>query len=127
MQDKFGRELRLKPATDLEGAVFDLAEGTRDAADAVLIEEGAWALFRDDAELGPKLKVVFQSRGLPCDLVVVFRPNAVGLDVEKAKATLKAMSADDAGKPVLRSIRVESFDDVNRERLTKAEALFHAK
>lgn len=127
LQDKFSRELRLKPVTDVEGAVFDLVEGAKDAADAVMLEEGAWALFRDDAELGPKLKVVFQSAELPRDLVVVFRSGAGNLDVEKTKAILKAMSGDEAGKPVLRSIRVESFDDVNRERLSKAEALFHAK
>jgi hypothetical protein len=127
LQDKFGRELRLKPVTDVEGAVFDLVEGAKDAADAVLMEEGAWALFRDDSELGPKLKVVFESAELPRDLVVAFRPNAGKLDVEKLKIALKAMNTDEAGKSVLRSIRVESFGDVNQERLAKAETLFHAK
>ena len=91
------------------------------------MEEGAWTLYKDDPELGPKLKVVFESAELPRDLVVVFRPNATGLDVEKLTTTLKAMSADDTGKSVLRGIRVEAFEDVNQERLSKAQALFHAK
>jgi hypothetical protein len=127
LQDKFGRELRLKPVADVEGAVFDLVEGAKNAADAVLVEQGALPLFKDDPELGPKLKVVYESGELPRDLVVVFRPNVGELDVEKLKTTLKAMSADDAGKSVLRSIRVEAFEDVNQERLSKAQTLFHAK
>lgn len=127
LQDKFGRELRLKPVTDVERAVFDLIDGAKDGVDAVLVEAAAWTLFNEDPEFGEKLKAVFESAELPRELVVVFRPNAGKLDVEKLKSVLKAMNAGDAGKTVLRSIRVEAFDDVNQERLSKAQALFHAK
>jgi hypothetical protein len=127
LQDKFGRELRLKPVTDVEGAVFDLAEGARNAPDAVLLEEGAWKLYRDDPELGQKLKVVFESTEQPRDLIVVFRPDVKGLNVERLKTALRSMSESDEGRKILRSIRVEAFEDVNRERLSKAQALFHAK
>jgi ABC-type phosphate/phosphonate transport system substrate-binding protein len=123
LQAKFGRELRLKPVTDIEGAVFDLVEGVKAAADAVLMEQGAWALFKDDPELGPKLKVVFESSELPRDLVVRFG----SIEAEKIKSVLKQMSESEEGKRILRSIRVDAFVDVDRERLAKVQMLFHAK
>ncbi len=126
LQGKLGEEVRLKPTTDVEGAVFDLAGDATNAADAVLLEAVAWNIYQKDEELGPKLKVVFQSDELPRDLVVVFRANADGLDVKKAGAVLKAMAADSAGKQILESIRVDSFADVDQARLTKAQGLFYA-
>ena len=107
--------------------MFDLVEGSKNAADAVLMEEASWRAIEKDEELGPKLKVVFISDELPRDVVVLFRPNAGDIDADKLKATLKEMSSNDAGRQVLNSIRVEAFEDVNSERLAKAQALFHAK
>jgi ABC-type phosphate/phosphonate transport system substrate-binding protein len=127
LQDKLGEEIRLKPVTDMEGAALDLVEGAKDPAAAVLMEEGTWKVLSGDEELGSKLKVVFTSDDLPHDLVVVFRPNAGKLDVEKLKAALKMMNGDEAGQTILTSIRVEKFADVNQERLTKAQTLFHGK
>lgn len=127
LQDKLGREIRLQPAKDVEGAVFDIVEKSKNAAAAVLMEESAWKLFEADAELGPKLKVVFRSDELPRDLVVVFTSNAGGVNVEKLKSALKQMTASDDGKTMLRSIRVEAFVDVEKERLAKALVLFQGK
>jgi len=119
---KLGEEVRLKPVTDVEGAAFDLADGAKDAAEAVLMEEGAWKALSADEELGPKLKAAFTSEELPRDLVVIFRPNAGSLDIEKLKTALKQTD-----KQILSSIRVEAFVDVDKERLSKAEALYRAK
>lgn len=128
LADKLGREVRLKSTMDIEGAVFDIVEGAKGAADGVLVEEATWkALFEPDEELGPKLKVVYQSEELPGDLVVVFQPNAAGLDTEKLKAALTQMRETEAGKTILRNIRVEASVDVNQNRLSKAQAQFYAQ
>lgn len=127
LKDRLGNEMRLKPITDVEGAVFDLVEGMKNTADAVLVEDAAWKLFEKDEELGPKVKAVYQSDELPRDLVVLFRPNADGVDAEKIKSVLKDMGNNDAGKQILNSIRVEAFVDVDKDRLSKAQALFYAK
>lgn len=121
LQDKW-REVRLKPVGDLEGAAFDLAEKSKNAADAVLMEEGTWVALAKDEELGPKLKVIYRSEELPGPLVVAFGANVGGLDLEKLKAALKGTDA-----AVLSSIRVERFVDVDGERLKKAEARFYGK
>lgn len=127
LDGKLGEEIRLKAVTDIEGAVFDIIEGTKNAADAVLMEEGMWkSLFEPDSEVGPKMKVVYQSAELPRDLVVVFKPNAGSLDTGKLSAALKGMSEKDDGRQVLRSIRVEAFVDVDQDRLAKARERFHA-
>jgi hypothetical protein len=118
LQGKLDDEVRLKAVTDIEGAAFDLVEGTKSAADAVLMEEGTWKVIAKDDELGPKLKAAFTSDELPGALVVVFRPNADKLDAGKFK---------NADKQILSSIRVEAFVDVDQERLKKAQALFNAK
>src|SRR5437016_3362606 len=76
LQGKLGEEIRLQQTMDAEGAVFDLAESSKKAADAVLLEAGAWELFKDDPDSGQKLKVVYQSEELPHDLVVVFAPKS---------------------------------------------------
>ena len=122
LQGKFGDEVRLKAVSDVEGALFDLVEGTKNAADAVLVEEAAWKAIEKDEELGPKLKVVFTTDELPRDLVVLFRANVDGIDDGKLKAALK-----DADKQVLASIRVDAFVDVDQARLAKAQALFNGK
>lgn len=127
LQNKYGDDVRLKNITDVEGAVFDLVEGTKNAADAVLMESAQWALFKDDSELGPKLRVVLESEPLPRSLVVVFRDSAGQVDVDKLKSALKAMNDSDAGKAILRNIRVEAFVDLDKERLAKAEAKFLGK
>jgi ABC-type phosphate/phosphonate transport system substrate-binding protein len=116
------REARLKQISDAEAAVFDIVEGVKDAPAGVLMEAAQWDAFKDDPELGPKLRVVFQTEPLPGSLVVVFRDTKV--DAEKLKSVLKAMSESDPGKTILRSIRVESFVDVDKERLARAEAKF---
>ncbi len=127
LQNKIGEEIRLKPTTDVEGAVFDLAEGAKTAADAVLIETGAWALFKDDPDSGGKLKVVYTSDELPRDLVVAFGSAVGTLNIDKAKQVMKDMSGNDVGQKVLRSIQVESFTDIDQGRLTTAEKLFHGQ
>jgi hypothetical protein len=127
LQNKLGEEIRLKPTTDVEGAVFDLAEGAKTAADAVLLESSAWDLFKDDPDSGGKLKVLYQSDELPRDLVVVFGPASGMLNVDKTKQVLKDMSGSEAGQKILRSIQVESFTDIDAARLTTAEKLFHGK
>lgn len=127
LQDKLGKEVRLKSTMDVEGAVFDMADGAKDASDAVLAEEAAWKLFENDPELGPKLKTIYRSEELPRDLVVRFGGDTAGVDAEKLKTVLKAMNDSEEGKTILRSIRVQSFVDLDKERLAKAAALFLGK
>jgi hypothetical protein len=121
LQNKFGRDVRLRPAPDAESALFELAEGGPDAA---LVEEAAWALYREDPELGQKLEVVYRSEQLPRDLVVVFAGSK--LDPARLKSVLKEMTGSEDGQRILRSIRVEAFVDLDEERLCRAKALFHA-
>ncbi|HVM62908.1 MAG TPA: PhnD/SsuA/transferrin family substrate-binding protein [Verrucomicrobiae bacterium] len=127
LQGKLGEEIRLKPTMDVEGAVFDLAEGGKNAADAVLLETAAWDLFKDDPDSGGKLKVVYQSDELPRDLLVAFGTNGGTVDTDKVKQVLKALSGSESGQKILRSIQVESFVDIDQNRLSKAEKLFHGK
>jgi len=127
LQGKLGEDARLKSTVDIEGAVFNLADGAKNAADAVLVEEGAWKLFEGDPELGPKLKVIYRSDELPRALVVLFGGNATGVKAEKLKTVLKAMNDSEEGKTILRNMRVQSFVDLDKERLAKAEALFLGK
>src|SRR6266436_8492575 len=95
LQGKLGEEIRLKQTMDVEGAVFDLAEGGKNAANAVLLETGAWDLFKDDPDSGGKLKVIYQSDELPRDLVVLFGPKGGAGDGDKVKQALKDMSGSD--------------------------------
>jgi hypothetical protein len=127
LQGKLGEEIRLLQTMDVEGSVFDLAEGSKKAADAVLLETGAWDLFKDDPDSGGKLKVVYQSDELPRDLMVAFAPKSDAVNIDKLKQVLKDMSGNADGQKVLQSIRVDSFADVDRERLSKAEKLFYGK
>ncbi len=127
LQDRLGENVCLKFTADIEGAVFDLADGAKDAADAVLVEEGAWKLFEADPELGPKLKAVYRSEELLRDLVVRFGGDTAGIDAEKLKAVLKTMGDNEEGKTILRNIRVQLFVDPDKERLAKVEALFLGK
>jgi len=127
LQGKLGEEIRLKQTMDVEGAVFDLAEGGKNAADAVLLEMGAWELFKDDPDSGGKLKAVYQSDELPHDLVVLFGAKSAVADSDRVKQALKDMSSSDDGKKVLQSIRVEVFTDIDQARLSKAEKLFYGK
>ena len=112
----------LKPVSDVESAAFDVADTVSRAGDGVLMEEGTWKVLAQDQELGPKLKVVYRSDVMPCQLVVAFRANAGGLDLDKLKTAMKGLNAE-----VLGSIRVEKFADVDQDRLKKAGALFHGK
>jgi hypothetical protein len=127
LQGKLGEEIRLQPTMDAEGAIFDLAEGAKRAADAVLVEAGAWALFKDDPDSGGKLKVVYQSDELPRDLVVLFIDKAEVQNPDVVRQVLKDMSHNDDGQKILRSIRVDSFTDIDTTRLSKAEKLFYGK
>jgi hypothetical protein len=127
LQGKLGEEIRLQQTMDVEGSVFDLAEGSKKAADAVLLETGAWDLFKDDPDSGGKLKVVYQSEELPDDLVVAFSPKSDALNIDKLKQVLKDMSGNADGQKVLQSIRVDSFTDIDSDRLSKAEKLFYGK
>jgi len=127
LQGKLGEEIRLKPTFDVEGAVFDLAEGSKDAPDAVLLEADAWDLFKEDPDSGKKLKVVYQSDELPRDLVVAFDSKTGAWSVDKVKQVLKDMSGSDEGQRILRSIQVDSFTDIDQGRLANAEKLFHGK
>jgi len=127
LQGKLGEEIRLKPTMDVEGAVFDLAEGAKDAADAVLLEAGAWDLFKGDPDSGQKLKAVYQSDDLPRDLLVVFGPKSSALDLDKVKQVFKDMGGNEDGQKVLRSIRVDAFTDIDQTALSKAEKLFYGK
>jgi hypothetical protein len=127
LQGKLGEEIRLKQTMDVEGAVFDLAEGAKNASDAVLLLDGAWNVFKDDPDSGGKLKVAYQSEDLPQDLVVMFGPKTDPPSDDKVKKVLKDMSADENGKKILRSIQVESFTDIDPARLSQAEKLFYGK
>lgn len=127
LQGKLGEEIRLQQTMDVEGAVFDLAEGSKKAADAVLLETGAWDLFKDDPDSGGKLKVVYQSEELPHDLVVLFGPKSDAVNTDKLKQVLKDMNGNADGQKVLQSIRVESFVDIDSSRLSKAEKQFYGK
>jgi len=127
LQGKLGEEIRLKQTMDVEGAVFDLAEGGKNAADAVLLEAGAWDLFKGDPDSGGKLKVIYQSDELPHDLVVLFGSKGGAADGDKVKQALKDMSGSDDGQKILRSIHVEAFTDIDQARLSKAEKLFYGK
>jgi hypothetical protein len=127
LQGRLGEEIRLQPTMDVEGAIFDLAGGAKRAADGVLVEVGAWALFKDDPDSGGKLKVVYRSDELPRDLVVLFGPKSETLSGDKVKQVLKAMSGNDDGQKILRSIRVDSFTDIDTAKFSKAEKLFYGK
>ena len=126
LQGKLGAEPHLRTIPNIELALFSLADGAQGAPDAVLVDEPTWKLFQSDQEIGPGLKSVFQSDELPRDLVVVFHPNAGDLDTKKVTAILKSMGGQDPGQSILRSIRVESFEDINKERLAKARTQFQA-
>ncbi len=127
LANKFGNELRLQPTDDNESAVFDLVENSQQTGNGVLLDETAWKLFADDEELSGKLKVIYRSDDLPHELVVVFKPNAAGLNVEKLKIVLKALSDNEEGQKILRSIQVTKFTDVDQERLEKARKLFYGQ
>jgi hypothetical protein len=64
---------------------------------------------------------------LPHDLVVVFAPKSDAMNIDKLKQILKDMSGNADGQKVLQSIRVESFTDIDADRLSKAEKLFYGK
>ena len=127
LQGKLGEEIRLRQANDVEGAIFDLVDGAKTAAEGVLMEAGAWKLFEKDEEFGSKLKVVYQSGELPRDLVVLFGSKNGGPAADKLKAALTGMSGSGEGQKILQSIRVDSFVDLDRDRLTRAEKLFYGK
>jgi hypothetical protein len=127
LQGKLGEEVRLRPTTDVESAVFDLAEGATNAAAAVLLETAGWELFKDDPESGGKLKVIYQSDELPRDMVVGFPAATGALNLDKVKQALKDIGGSEAGQRILRSIQVESFTDIDQNRLAKAEKLFHGQ
>jgi ABC-type phosphate/phosphonate transport system substrate-binding protein len=121
LQNKFA--IQLKPVTNIESALFDLAEG-KGGADAVLVEMESWKLFAGDPDLAKVLKVEYESPELPGALVVTF---AGWKDADRLKQTLTKMGTTEEGKKVLASIRVETFAEVNRDRLNQAEKLFHGQ
>jgi hypothetical protein len=127
LQNKFGDEVRLKSVTEVEGSLFDIIEGRQNAPAGVLLEAAQWDVFKDDPDFAAKLRVVLTTDPLPRSLVVLFRANAGKLDVDKLKATLKAMNDSEAGTAILRNIRVEAFVDLDSDRLAKAEAKFLGK
>ena len=118
LQNKLGA-VKLKATLDVEGAVYDLVEGAKAAAAAVLMEEGTWQAIKADAELGPQLKAVFMSEELPGNLVVKF---ASKLEAGQLKAALQAVPAE-----LLDSIRVEKFVAIHQDRLKRAGELFHGQ
>jgi len=124
LQGKLGTEIRLQSTANVENSVFDLADGSAGAPDAVLLEETAWKLFETDEEIAPKLKVIYRSEELPRNLVVVFRPQPPAWDTGKVADVLKAYEADEAGRAVLGSIWVEEFRSVDEQRLGQARKLF---
>lgn len=126
LQDKLS-EVRLKAVTDIEGAVFDIVEGVKDSAGAVLMEEAAWQAMEKDEELGPKLKAAYRSEELPGALVVAFRANVGKLDLCKLKTAMTSLGKTDDGRKTLGSIRVEVFEDLNQPRLKKAQESFLGK
>ena len=81
LQGKAGGSL-LKPISDVEGAAFDVVDTVSRAGDGVLMEEETWKVLAQDGEIGPKLKVVYRSDLLPCQLVVAFRANVGGLSLD---------------------------------------------
>ena len=119
LQGKLGATVRLQPASDVEGAVLDLIEGAKNAAAAVLMEEGTWQVIHGDAELGPQVKAVFISEELPGNLVVLFSNK---LNAGKLKAALQATPAE-----IRDSIRVEKFEEIHQDRLDRASKLFHGQ
>ena len=119
LQDKLGADVPLQRVTDVEGAVMDLVEGAKNAAAAVLMEEGAWQAIHADPELGPQVQAVFISDELPGNLVVRF---AGALAAGPLRAALQATPAEIRG-----NIRVDAFGAVDVARLQRAEARFHAK
>ena len=119
LQGKIGVDVRLQTVVDVEGAVLDLIEGTKNAAAAVLMEEGAWQVIHADAELGPQLKAVFTSDELPGNLVVTI---AGKCDAGKVKAALLSTPVE-----ILDSVRIQSFVEINVARLQQARERFHAK
>jgi hypothetical protein len=123
LQDKLG-ETRLKAVTDVEGVAMDLVEGVKNAADAVLMEEGAWKAIEKDEELGPKLRAVFRSDDLPGALLVTFRAEEDCWGSAWVKKAFKSLPDTAEGRAALGSIRVEKFADVDDARLKKAEKLF---
>jgi hypothetical protein len=127
LEGKFGDEMRLRYTPDIEGTLLDMADAGAHASDLALIEEAAWKTFGADPELGGKLQVIMQSAELPRDLVVIFRPNLNGIDSAKVKQTIETMDTDDAGRAVLRSIRVSRFSTVDSNRLERARTLFLGK
>jgi ABC-type phosphate/phosphonate transport system substrate-binding protein len=128
LQDKLSPETRLQRVHDPEAAIFALLEKAADSADAVLIEETTWTgLFADDKDVTAQLHIVHQSDALPGSLVVVFRPNLAEFDLDKFKAALTGMKSTDDGKPILRNIRVETFNDIDHERLDRCQKLFTGK
>lgn len=120
LQDKVA-ELRMKPVRDIEGAVFDLVEGAKEAAEAVLMEEAVWQVMEKDEELGPQLKVAYRSEELPGALVVAFRGD---MKAAKIKDAMKSLNKTEEGRQSLASILVETFEDVNQVRLKKAQESF---
>jgi hypothetical protein len=120
LQDKVA-ELRMKPVRDIEGAVFDLVEGAKEAADAVLMEEAVWQVMEKDDELGPQLKVAYRSEELPGALVVAFRGDA---RAAKIKEAMKALGKTEEGRQALGNILVEAFEDVKQDRLKKVQESF---
>jgi hypothetical protein len=126
LQDKLG-EVRLKAVTDIEGAVFDLVEGTKEAAGAVVMEEATWQAMEKDEELGPKLKVAHRSEEMPGALLVSFSASASGKEASQMKKAFQSLQDTAEGREALGSIRVEKFEDVNQERLKKVEELFLGK
>jgi hypothetical protein len=127
LQSKLGEEIRFKQVNDVEGAIFDLVEGSKNAADAVLMEAGAWKLFEKDEEFGPKLKVLFTSDKLPRNLVVLFGPKSDAVNADKLKATLTGMNGSEDGRKILENIRVEAFVEIDKERLSQAQTRFYGK
>lgn len=123
LQDKLS-ETRLKAVTDVEGAVMDLVEGVKSAADAVLMEEGAWKVIEKDEELGPKLKTIYSSEELPGALLVAFHTPACCDRFGKIKKAFQSLQETAEGREALGSIRVEKFADVNEDRLKRAQELF---
>jgi hypothetical protein len=126
-QNKFGDDVRLRSVTEIENPLFDIMEGRQNAPAGVLMEATQWDVFKDDPDFAGKLRVVLTTDPLPRSLVVLFRANAGTLDVDKLKSTLKAMNDTPAGQTILRNIRVESFVDLDSDRLSKAEAKFLGK
>jgi hypothetical protein len=127
LQGKLGDDVALAASTDLDATVIDIAEKVEGAPIAALLDLATWDFYRRDAQLGPQLKAVFQSDVLPRDLVVVFTQSQNGLDAASFQSAVLAMDKDAEGRAILRSIRVETFDEVDRGRLRRAEQLFHGQ